>query len=141
MTSEIELPIHDLDELPDVAKLLIEFAGESKQFAFYAPMGAGKTTFIKVICLALGINDELSSPTYSIVNEYQTQNGKAYHFDFYRLKNTSELFDIGIEDYLNSGNYCFFEWPELVQELLDKNHVKIYIAMEGNNRYLRATKF
>lgn len=141
MASVVELPINNVNELSAVAKFLLEFAGDTKQFAFYAPMGAGKTTFIKVLCKSLGINDQLSSPTYSIVNEYHYDKGKAFHFDLYRLKGISELLDIGIEEYLDSGSYCFFEWPELVEEFLDQKHLKIEIEMEGNNRYLRATKF
>lgn len=140
MNSVIEIPVDDLNELPGLSKLLIDFAGGTKHFLFYGPMGSGKTTFIKEICIALGSSDNFNSPTYSIVNEYNTVSGKIYHFDLYRLKTADELMDIGIEEYLSSGNYCFFEWPEKVESLVDKSHIRIDIEPAGNNRYIRITK-
>ncbi len=98
-------------------------------FAFYGQMGAGKTTFIKAICSELGVSDIVQSPTFSIINEYKTKAGESvFHFDFYRIRSIIEVFDIGYEDYLYSGNYCFIEWPELVESLLPENTVRIYIS-------------
>ncbi len=98
-------------------------------FAFYGQMGAGKTTFIKAICSELGVSDIVQSPTFSIINEYKTLAGESvFHFDFYRIRSIIEVFDIGYEDYLYSGNYCFIEWPELVESLLPENTVRIYIS-------------
>lgn len=141
MSSVIEIPVDNLNELPGLSKLLVDFAGEARHFLLYGPMGAGKTTFIKELCLVLGSSDNFGSPTYSIVNEYKAGSGKIYHFDLFRLKTAEELMDIGIEEYLSSGNYCFFEWPEKVESLVDKGHLRIDIEPDGNNRYIRITKF
>ena len=141
MNSVIEIPINNLNELPALAKLLIEFAGDLRHFLFYGPLGAGKTTLIKEVCSVLECEDNYSSPTYSIINEYHYPAGKIFHFDLYRLKNMVELMDLGIEDYLGSGSYCFFEWPQNVETLVNKNHLKIEIEPDGNNRYIRITKF
>jgi len=137
----IDIRIETVEALPAVAKALLEAAAQARVFLFYAPMGAGKTTFIKELCRQLGSHDSFSSPTYSIVNEYSYPGGRIFHFDLYRLKNSVELFDLGIEDYLHSGQYCFFEWPELVEELVEGNAVKVEIEVNGNIRYLRATSF
>ncbi len=137
----ITLDISDILLHQQAAKELIEFASDEKIFLFDAPMGAGKTTFIKSLCSYLGVTDTMSSPTYSIVNEYNTGNNfKVYHFDLYRLKSTDELFEIGFEDYLNSNNYLFIEWPELATNFLD-SFLRIIIYTENNNRYLRAEIF
>lgn len=141
MNSEIEIPVNNLNELPALAKMVIDFAGTSRHFLFYGPMGAGKTTFIKELCCVLGTVDNLSSPTYSIINEYAYANGKIFHFDLYRLKDAEELLDIGVEDYLASEHFCFFEWPEMAETLVNRNHIKIEINPEANNRYIRITKF
>ena len=113
------------------ARALIESFPDAKVFAFYGGMGAGKTTFIKAICAVLGVADIVQSPTFSIVNEYKTTAGDSiYHFDFYRIKKTGEVFDIGYEDYLYSGSYCFMEWPELIESLLPDDSVKVRISGE-----------
>ncbi len=110
--------------------MLKEFPG-ARVFAFYGGMGAGKTTFIKALCAVLGVADIVQSPTFSIVNEYKTTAGDSiYHFDFYRIKKTGEVFDIGYEDYLYSGSYCFMEWPELIESLLPDDAVKVRISGE-----------
>jgi tRNA threonylcarbamoyladenosine biosynthesis protein TsaE len=136
--SKLELDISDLGKLPDACKKLIDFAGNIKLFAFNAEMGAGKTTFIKQLCLVLGSQDNFSSPTYSIVNEYQSSKNKIYHFDFYRIKTTEEIVKIGFDDYIFSGNYCFIEWPDLALSLLPKPYLSIVIDHQQNNRYLYA---
>jgi tRNA threonylcarbamoyladenosine biosynthesis protein TsaE len=114
--------------------------GNQKIILFDAPMGAGKTTLIKELCVALGSPDSFSSPTYSIVNEYHYPGGKIYHFDLYRLKNIDELYDLGIEEYLDSGHYCLFEWPQLVEDMININYKKIEIEVNGNIRYIRIIK-
>ena len=134
----IELDISDLGKLPDACKKLVEFAGNIKVFAFNAEMGAGKTTFIKQLCLALGSKDNFSSPTYSLVNEYRSPKNKIYHFDFYRIKAVEEIVKIGFEEYIFSGNYCFIEWPDLALPLLPKPYLSIVINHHQNNRYLYA---
>ncbi len=134
----IKLDISDISLHQEAAKQLIEFAKEQRVFLFDAPMGAGKTTFIKSLCQFLNVRDTMSSPTYSIVNEYNTNSKlKLYHFDLYRLKSSEELFEIGFEDYVESGNYLFIEWPELAMPFLD-SYLRIIINIENNNRYLCA---
>lgn len=122
------------DELQEIARKLISNFQEIPVWCFYAEMGAGKTTLIKAICEEMKVIDEMSSPTFSIVNEYQMENGKGiYHFDFYRLKDIAEAYDIGTEDYLYSGNLCLLEWPELVEPLLPEHYLKISIKLVGSN--------
>lgn len=103
-----------------------------KCFAFYAPMGAGKTTFIKAICEELGSTDVITSPTFAIVNEYTANNFPIYHFDLYRIKKLEELYDIGAEDYFYSGNPCFIEWPEMAESALPDETIKITIDPQDN---------
>lgn len=135
---KLELDITDVSKLAEACKKIVEFAGNIKVFAFDAEMGAGKTTLIKELCKSLGSKDSFSSPTYSIVNEYQLPNGKIYHFDFYRVVDTEELFDLGLEEYIESGNYCFIEWPDLAETFLPIPHLSIIINHNQNNRYLSA---
>jgi tRNA threonylcarbamoyladenosine biosynthesis protein TsaE len=125
--------INSLSELSTVAEQLLYFANEEKFFAFEGNMAAGKTTFIKTICELLGSKDVVSSPTFSIVNEYESANGLIYHFDFYRLKNIQEAFDIGYEEYFYSGNYCLVEWPQKVEELLPEKYIKVEIEIIGDS--------
>lgn len=136
----MDIIVNNEDELKKAAKELLDFAGEQKIFLLYGEMGAGKTTFIKQLCLLLGSEDNFSSPTYSIVNQYNYPGGKIFHFDLYRLKNSTELLDIGIDDYLYSGNYCFFEWPNLVEVLLEDKFITVTIKVKENIRYIRASK-
>lgn len=134
----IEFNISDISAHQEVAKSLLNFADTNRVFLFDAPMGSGKTTFIKTLCKQLNYHQETSSPTYSIVNEYLTlDNKRIYHFDLYRLKSSEELFDIGFDDYLKTGDYIFIEWPELAMPYLDK-YLRILIKTENNNRYLSA---
>lgn len=131
-----EFDITDVEKLPDACNKLIEFAKDIKVFAFNAEMGAGKTTFIKQLCRSLGSQDNFSSPTYSIINEYNSPQGKIYHFDFYRLKTIEEIVNIGFEDYVFCCNYCFIEWAQMAEPLLPKPYLSITIKQNQNNRYL-----
>jgi len=127
-----------LTELPNVAKQLIELFEKSKVVLFYGHMGAGKTTFINVLCKELGILDESSSPTFSIVNEYLTEAGETiYHFDFYRLKSEIEAYDLGYEDYLYSGYLCLIEWPEKIASLLPEDVIEFHIDGMGDLREIK----
>jgi tRNA threonylcarbamoyladenosine biosynthesis protein TsaE len=132
----MQITINSPAELPNVAKSLLEFAGEQKFFIFEGDMGAGKTTFIKSLCETLGVEDVVSSPTFSIVNEYESEFGPIYHFDFYRLKSLREAYDIGYEEYFYSGNYCLIEWPSKVEELMPDEYIKVQITVTGNEQRL-----
>lgn len=138
----MEIITADIDQLPNAAWQLIDFLGEKdKILLFYGEMGAGKTTFIKVFCAALGVADTVSSPTFSIVNEYHYPEGIIYHFDFYRLKNQTEALDLGVEEYLYSGEYCLIEWPEQIPDLLPENFIRIRIEVQPDQqRKLTITK-
>lgn len=126
-----------LEELPAVAKQLAETGKLNGIVAFYGTMGAGKTTLIKAICQQLGVDENVSSPTFSLVNEYMTDNGETiYHFDFYRIKNIEEALDMGVEEYFGSGNLCLIEWPEKIEQLLDVGHTVIRIDTSGNHRII-----
>jgi tRNA threonylcarbamoyladenosine biosynthesis protein TsaE len=121
-----------LDDLDIVVKDLIKAAGNCSVWLFFGEMGAGKTTLIKAICRALGVHASMTSPTFSIVNEYNADNGRVfYHFDFYRLKNEEEAYDIGVEEYLDSGRLCFIEWPDRIPSLLPRERFEINIEIEG----------
>ncbi|MBO7260668.1 MAG: tRNA (adenosine(37)-N6)-threonylcarbamoyltransferase complex ATPase subunit type 1 TsaE [Bacteroidaceae bacterium] len=127
------LKITSLENIDSAAKDFIELMGDDTIFAFYGKMGAGKTTFIKALCKALGVEEEVNSPTFAIVNEYRSETTAEliYHFDFYRIKKVEEVFDLGYEDYFYSGALCFIEWPELIEELLPADTKKI--SIEENN--------
>lgn len=117
------------NDLIPAAKEVLGAFPDARIFAFYGKMGAGKTSFIKALCRELGVADIVQSPSFSIINEYKTQAGLAvFHFDFYRIKKTEEVFDIGYEEYLYSGSWCFLEWPELIGDLLPEDAVNIRIA-------------
>ena len=125
---------YNKNELQEVACKLISNFRHLKVWCFDADMGAGKTTLTKKICETLGVQDEMSSPTFSIVNEYQTAKGEdIYHFDFYRLKDIEEAIDIGVEDYLFSGNLCLLEWPAIIESLLPDEYLQISIKLVGEN--------
>ena len=133
--NSFSVEINSESELPSLAKRLLEFSKGKKVFLFYGEMGSGKTTFIKTICETLGVKNGLSSPTYSIINEYISEDGeKIYHFDLYRLKNLEECVNVGMEDYLFSGHYCFIEWPELAEKICPDEVVKVKIFSEGKGR-------
>ena len=131
----IEAPQGGLEgiTLAEAAQKFVDEMGENCVFAFYGKMGAGKTTFIKAICEALGVKDTVASPTFAIVNEYADAQGQpVYHFDFYRIKNLKEAYDIGCEEYFYSGFPCFIEWPEMVEELLPEDVVSVRIEVLEN---------
>ena len=129
----MEITIKNLDTIHDAAKEFIKGMGEGKVFAFYGKMGAGKTTFIKALCEVLGVEDVITSPTFAIINEYTDGNDEPiYHFDFYRIKKLEEVYDMGYEDYFYSGNLCLLEWPELIEEILPENVVKVTIEEQAD---------
>jgi len=131
----MKIVIKDIGDLHQAARKFIGSTKGYKIFAFYGQMGAGKTTFIKSLCEALGAEDVVTSPTFTLVNEYRTTGGDPiYHIDFYRIRKTEEVFDFGIEEYFSSGNYCFMEWPELIEELLPPGTVKVRINVEGDEQ-------
>ncbi len=132
-SSEWTLPVQQLDEVPAVAARILEICESRRIFAIFGAMGAGKTTLIKALCNHLGSPDVVKSPTFSIVNEYDSAAGSIYHFDFYRIKAMSEVFDIGFEEYMDSGCYCFLEWPELIAPLIPEEAVEIRISVIGPN--------
>ena len=125
---KIKLTIKDLSDIKQVAHLFIEKMGDNIVFAFYGDMAVGKTTFIKALCEGLGVTETVSSPTFAIINEYRYNQEKSiYYFDFYRINKLEEVYDFGYEDYFYSGNICFIEWPEIVEQLLPNNTVRISI--------------
>ncbi len=135
------LKITSLDNIADTARQFIAALGDARVLAFYGEMGAGKTTFIKALCEQLGVEDVITSPTFAIVNEYTAGDGAGnavgiepdspiYHFDFYRIKKLEEVYDMGYEDYFYSGNLCLMEWPELIEELLPDDALRITISEE-----------
>ena len=129
-----EIVIPSLSQIDAAAERFLGEVGAARLIAFYAPMGAGKTTFITALCRALGVEqDAVSSPTFSIVNEYITSAGESmFHFDFYRLKNTAEALDIGFYDYVDSGSLCVMEWPENIEDIIPEETLKIKIAVGGD---------
>lgn len=116
------------EELKEAAERLLKETEGRRIYALFGAMGAGKTTFVKAICEVLGSTDTVVSPTFTIVNEYTTkENDPMYHFDFYRINKITEVYDIGIDEYFDSGNFCFMEWPELVEEILPPETVRVSI--------------
>ena len=129
----MEITIKSLDTIQEAAKEFINRMGEGKVFAFYGKMGAGKTTFIKALCETLGVKDVITSPTFSLINEYTDGKGNSiYHFDFYRIKKLEEVYDMGYEDYFYSGNLCLLEWPELIEEILPEDVIKVTIEEQAD---------
>lgn len=126
-----KIQITSLEDLDRAAREFLEAIGDNTLVAFYAPMGAGKTTFTTAVCKALGVEeDAISSPTFAIVNEYRSGNGEpVFHFDFYRIENPAEALDIGLYDYLDSGSLCLMEWPENIESLLPEETLKVSIQV------------
>ena len=131
----MQIKIDSLDNIRAAAHEFVKNMGTGKVYAFYGKMGAGKTTFIKAICEELGVDDVITSPTFAIVNEYrsETTGELIYHFDFYRIKKLEEVYDMGYEDYFYSGALCFLEWPELIEELLPGDAVKVTITQNDDD--------
>ena len=130
----MEIKIESLEKIREAARQFIDNMGDANVFALYGKMGAGKTTFIKAICEELGVEDTVNSPTFAIVNEYTAGNGApVYHFDFYRIKKLEEVYDMGYEEYFDSGNICLIEWPELIDELLPDDVVKVNITVNDDD--------
>lgn len=127
----LEIKIKSLDSIVDAARQFVDAMGENKVFAMFGPMGVGKTTFVKAVCEILGVEDTITSPTFAIVNEYRTNTGdQIFHFDFYRIRKVEEVYDMGYEDYVYSGAVCFLEWPELIEELLPEDAVRVTLSEE-----------
>lgn len=133
---QLEVSIVSVNELPAVAESILKFAEGRRVFAFEGEMGSGKTTLIKELCRKLGSQDSFSSPTYSVVNEYRVEatGEPVYHMDLYRLNKLQEALDIGVQEYLTGEHYCFIEWPELIEELLPAEIVRVCIKTEDNIR-------
>lgn len=134
----MEIKIQDLSHIHEAARQFIAQIGTRTVFAFYGKMGAGKTTFIKAVCEEMGVKDVITSPTFAIVNEYEvpptpsSQGQSVFHFDFYRIKRIEEVYDMGYEDYFYSGSLCLIEWPELIEELLPDDAVRVTIKEEAD---------
>ena len=132
----MNITINDIEHIGEAATQFVNAIGSRRVFAFYGSMGAGKTTFIKAICEALGVSDVITSPTFAIVNEYEAPTAAIYHFDFYRIKRLEEVYDMGYEEYFYSGNLCFIEWPELIEELLPEDAVRVTISQQPDGSRL-----
>ena len=131
----MEIRIENLDNIRAAAREFIQNMGDAHVFAFYGKMGAGKTTFVKAICEELGVKDVITSPTFAIINEYEGDEA-IYHFDFYRIKKLEEVYDMGYEDYFYSGALCFIEWPELIEEILPDDAVRVSIIEQQDGSRL-----
>ncbi len=139
----MEIKINSIETINDAARQFIASMGDNRVFAFYGKMGAGKTTFVKAVCEELHVDDVITSPTFAIVNEYTAHSEylnpevqPIYHFDFYRIKKLDEFYDMGGEDYFYSGNLCFIEWPELIEEVLPTDAVKVKIEEQEDGSRL-----
>ena len=128
----MNIRIESLEKISEAAREFVSQMGDARVFAFYGQMGAGKTTFIKAVCEELGVADTITSPTFAIVNEYTAALGPIYHFDFYRIKKLEEVYDMGYEDYFYSGALCLIEWPELIEELLPEDAVRVTIEEQAD---------
>ncbi len=127
------------DELSNVAKQILEVIGERRIVLFKGEMGAGKTTLIKAICRQLNVTDNVSSPTFSVVNEYHSANEVIYHFDFYRINNLREVYDMGYEEYFFSGHRCFVEWPEKIEGIINFDYILVQVEAKNEIRTIIVT--
>jgi tRNA threonylcarbamoyladenosine biosynthesis protein TsaE len=125
----VQLSVNSTSQLPQAAEAILANSAGNKIFLFYGEMGAGKTTLIKALCEELGVTEQATSPTFSIVNEYTGRDARIFHFDFYRLKNQTEALDMGYEEYFYSDAYCFIEWPEKIPDLLPNRYTNIRIRV------------
>ena len=129
----MEIIIPSLSSINEAAQQFLAQTGDDKVIAFYGKMGAGKTTFIKALCQTLGVEDVITSPTFSLVNEYTDSEGNSiFHFDFYRIKKLDEVYDMGYEDYFYGGSLCLLEWPELIEDILPEEALKVTITEEAD---------
>ena len=144
----MQIRIENVNGLDAAARQFIGEMGSARVIAFYGKMGVGKTTFVKALCEELGVSDVITSPTFAIVNEYQATPSEGrhpqvaetiYHFDFYRIKRLEEVYDMGYEDYFYSGNLCLIEWPELIEELLPDDALRVYIKEESDGSRILST--
>lgn len=138
----MRLEIASLDQIDAAARTFAGQMGEQKVYAFYGEMGAGKTTFVRALCACLGVTDPVTSPTFSIVNEYrsETDGRPIFHFDFYRIRRIEEVYDMGYEEYFYSGAVCLLEWPELVEELLPETAVRVHLEVLPDGRRVLSTE-
>ena len=139
----MEIKIDSLENINNAAQAFLAAIGDHRIIAFYGKMGAGKTTFIKAICQCLGTDDVVTSPTFAIVNEYQTANPQypiVFHFDFYRIHKLEEVYDMGYEDYFYSGHLCLLEWPELIEDILPDDALRVNITEESDGTRTITTK-
>ncbi|MFW5656874.1 MAG: tRNA (adenosine(37)-N6)-threonylcarbamoyltransferase complex ATPase subunit type 1 TsaE [Bacteroidota bacterium] len=129
-----KLEVKSLDDLPEAARKFINYIGQHTVIAFYGKMGAGKTTFIKAVCKELGVTDRVTSPTFALINEYTAMPAgqPVFHFDFYRIKDISEVYDLGYEDYFYSNNFCLVEWPEMIESILPEETLKVTITVNDD---------
>ncbi|QEM13250.1 tRNA (adenosine(37)-N6)-threonylcarbamoyltransferase complex ATPase subunit type 1 TsaE [Mucilaginibacter rubeus] len=132
----MQLSVNSLSQLPQAAEAVLANSAGNKIFLFYGEMGAGKTTLIKTLCEQLGVTEQATSPTFSIVNEYIGRDSRIFHFDFYRLKNQTEALDMGYEEYFYSDAYCFIEWPEKIPDLLPIHYTTVRIEVSDANSRL-----
>jgi len=131
----MQLIAHSIEEMSDVAQTFLKEIGDKRVIAFFGNMGVGKTTFIKEVCKQLGVTDVVNSPTFAVINEYASNVGPIYHFDFYRIKNIEEAYDFGYEDYFYSGNFCFIEWSEKIVDILPDDCIQVTLTeLENGNR-------
>ena len=131
----MQLIAHSIEEMSDVAQTFLKEIGDKRVIAFFGNMGVGKTTFIKEVCKQLGVTDVVNSPTFAVINEYASNVGPIYHFDFYRIKNIEEAYDFGYEDYFYSGNFCFIEWSEKIVDILPDDCIQVTITeLENGDR-------
>lgn len=129
--------VKDESDLEDIAKQLLSDFKNNRVFTFSGNLGSGKTTFIKYLCKVLGVKEHVSSPTFALVNEYEAGSGiRIFHFDFYRVKNVREAYDMGYEEYFYSGAYCFVEWPEMIEELVPEDAVNLQITVNDTVRLI-----
>ena len=134
----MEVVIKSIKELPGVAEDILKKYKDYKIFFLYGNLGAGKTTLVQAFCKQLGIKEPVTSPTFAIIQEYKTGKGQVYHLDLYRIKNHAELEEIGIQEYLESGSYCFIEWPQLLEDFIEQPLVKVeIIAMQNEKRNIK----
>jgi len=137
----VSATVRSVKELRKLSETILSEFSEQRVFAFFGKMGAGKTTFIQAFCETLGSGDIVTSPTFALINEYRAPRFPAiFHFDFYRIKNVEEAFDLGYEDYFFSGDYCLIEWPEKIESLLPEKYVEVKIEVQEDDSRIISAK-